>query len=176
MKSPLPYKKIEFRQPYHERVMFFDPLDVFDIVKINHYERKPSVSIKDLFPQIPGFCACGCTKPLSGRRNRWATDDCMNFATDVRFIIAGDIKIIGRYLRYYYGWNCSKCGCEDKGHDMGANGPVSWIKIDHIIPVKHGGGGWWLSNYQLVCHDCHVIKTKEDFGWDNKNKNQIKLL
>lgn len=176
MTDQLPFKEIEFRQQHHGRVMFFDPKEVFERVKINHFQRHPSVSILSIFPPLEGICSCGCGQILSGRRSRWATDDCMNFATAVRFIIAGDMKTIGRYLRYYYGWNCSKCGCDDKGHDMGANGVVSWIKIDHIIPVKNGGGGWWLSNYQLICHDCHVNKTKEDFGWKGKNKNQLKLL
>lgn len=57
---------------------------------------------------------------------------------------------------------------DDKGHDMGANGIVAWIKVDHVVPVKLGGGACWLSNYQLLCHDCHVGKTNTDFGWKAK--------
>lgn len=47
---------------------------------------------------------------------------------------------------------------------------VSPLKVDHIFPVKLGGGGGWLSNYQLLCHKCHVEKTNEDFGWKQPKK------
>lgn len=52
------------------------------------------------------------------------------------------------------------------------------VKLDHIVPVKFGGGGCWLNNYQLLCHNCHVQKTNLDFGWKqnlDSNNLQIKL-
>jgi 5-methylcytosine-specific restriction endonuclease McrA len=176
MKSQLPYKEVQTKRDWEKRVLFFDPAPVYDRIKIDHYSRHPSVSVEDIFPAIPGVCACGCGKPLTGTRRKWATNECSEFGVSVRFIINGNLGLLQRYLRYYYGWKCQKCGCEDKGHDMGKNGTVSWIKVDHIIPVKKGGGGWWLSNYQLVCHDCHVGKTNEDFGWKGNSKNQPELF
>lgn len=163
--------------PHQLRVLKFDPSNVPNIFNFKTRQRNHSISIERIFPlRDDGVCACGCGQKLPSRRKRWATDDCQNYAVAVRFIIAGSTSTIARYLRLYYGWNCFECGCQDKGHDMGHNGVVSWIKIDHIIPVKHGGGACWLSNYQLLCHDCHVSKTKKDFNWKQFKKEQNKQL
>jgi 5-methylcytosine-specific restriction endonuclease McrA len=152
----LPEKEIDC-EPYRLRVLRFDPINLPNVFTPKPYSRHQCISVEDIFPKrYDKKCACGCNKRLEGRQIRWATEDCSNYAVAVRFIVAGSTATIARYLRLYYGWKCSKCGCEDKGHDFGMNGIVSWIKIDHIIPVKHGGGACWLSNYQLLCHDCHV--------------------
>jgi 5-methylcytosine-specific restriction endonuclease McrA len=34
---------------------------------------------------------------------------------------------------------------------------------DHIVEVRHGGGGRDLSNYQVLCKKCHRHKTKRNF-------------
>jgi 5-methylcytosine-specific restriction endonuclease McrA len=83
------------------------------------------------------------------------------FAADVYRIIYGQPDTIKLYLKKYHGYKC-KCG------------RVRKMKADHIIPVKHGGGGCWLSNYQFLCHACHVHKTNEDFGWKMADK-KIKI-
>lgn len=61
----------------------------------------------------------------------------------------------------YYGYGCIN-GCERKHPDS----PLyDNIDIDHIVPVKLGGGGCWLSNYQPLCKPCHKTKTVADFNW-----------
>ncbi len=173
--NKLPTKEINCK-PYQKRVLEFDPANVPNLFKIKSYHRHQNVSILQLFPKIV-LCACGCGREVIGNRRRWATDECQSFAVAVRFIIYGAADSIAKYLRLYYGWRCCRCNCEDKGHDMGRNGCVSWIKVDHIIPVKLGGGACWLSNYQLLCHDCHVNKTNIDFNWkQTKNENRINTL
>ncbi len=162
----LPDKKIECH-PHQLRVLQFDP-KVLPTDKIYPYNRFHSLAVRYFFPNVEDLCGCGCGLKLTGRQKQWATNDCSFFAWDIRNIICGRLDTIQRYMRIYNGWVCSKCGGEDKGHDMGANGTVSWIKIDHIIPVKLGGGGCWLSNYQLLCHDCHIGKTNKDFNWKQK--------
>lgn len=163
----LPDKEIECK-PYLLRVLQYDPVNVPNLFTPKPFNRHQNISVRDLFPQNGNLCGCGCGQQLTGRKTRWATEDCENYAVAVRNIIYGDANTISRCLRRYYGWKCSECDCDDKGHDMGANGVVAWIKVDHIIPVKLGGGACWLSNYQLLCHDCHVGKTKKDFGWKKK--------
>lgn len=173
----LPEKELKC-QPYERRVLEFDPSNIPTVYEFKPFQRSHSIPIDRIFPlRDDGICACGCGQSLPKNRKRWATQECQLYAVSVRFILAGSTATISRYLRIYYGWNCSKCGCEDKGHDMGCNGIVSWIKVDHIIPVKHGGGACWLSNYQLLCHDCHVGKTNKDFNWkDVQPKNQLSLM
>lgn len=161
----LPDKKVECKD-WQLRVLNFDPSNMPNQFNTRPYYRFQNVSIVHIFPKVNGVCACGCNQPLTGKRRRWATNECEYFAVAVRFILYGNAETISKYMRIYYGWKCFGCGCEDKGHDMGKNGIVAWIKIDHIIPVKLGGGACWLSNYQLLCHDCHTGKTNKDFGWN----------
>ena len=163
--APLPYKEIIGLTERKSRVMFLDPSIYYSRVTIKPFERINAPSVIDMFPPQGKLCSCGCGAELTGRRTRWAKDECGSFASIVQSIISGQTGTIKTYLEKYYGENCSSCGCKDTGHNMGSNGWVTNIKVDHIIPVKHGGGGSWLNNYQLLCHECHVKKTKEDFGW-----------
>lgn len=162
--SKLPDRELECSEVV-KRILQFDPSAVKDLFKHRPFQRHQIVSIRELFPLNENKCGCGCGRELSKGMRRWASKECSDFAVGVRFVIAGSVATIANYLRIYYEWKCSECGCGNKGHDMGANGVVSWIKVDHIIPVKYGGGACWLSNYQLLCHDCHVLKTKKDFNW-----------
>jgi 5-methylcytosine-specific restriction endonuclease McrA len=34
-------------------------------------------------------------------------------------------------------------------------------EIDHIIPL-HAGGTNNYNNYQILCRDCHAVKTREE--------------
>jgi hypothetical protein len=155
--EPLPFKDLGEEDEYRKKVLFFDPSSIYDRIIIDPFKRFQSVSIIDMFPKIPGHCSCGCGKGLRGRQTRWATDECNKFAVAVWAIIAGRTSWIGMYLSLYHkNYHCCKCSSSGT------------IKIDHIIPVKLGGGGCWLNNYQLLCHDCHVKKTNEDFGWKQK--------
>ncbi len=162
--SKLPEKDLQCKD-YQKRVLAFDPSNVPNLYTPKPFQRYQYISVLQLFPKVGNVCGCGCGVELTGRQRRWATEDCQSYAVAVWGIIAGRSDTIQRYMRKYHGWKCSLCGCEDKGHEMGANGTVSWIKIDHIIPVKLGGGACWLSNYQLLCHECHVPKTNKDFNW-----------
>lgn len=162
--SKLPDKEIKLLS-YQLRVLQFDPSNAINVFSPRPFQRSQNIGVGQLFPNIDGLCACGCGKEIKKPRRRWATDECSFYTVAVRNIIAGASSTISFYLSKYYGWKCFNCGCKDKGHDMGANGVVAWIKVDHIIPVKLGGGACWLSNYQLLCHDCHVNKTNKDFNW-----------
>jgi hypothetical protein len=163
MFTPLAFKEIEIRNNWNKRVVFFDPTDFYSRVKLDNYKRFPPVSITQIFPKTKGICGCGCNEKLTHRRTRWATDECCNYAQAVWGIISGRPETIAFYLRRYYGDKCFRCDC------------TTDLKVDHIIPVKHGGGGGWLSNYQFLCHSCHVQKTNEDFGWKRNEREQLKL-
>lgn len=174
--SPLPYKEIKLKFPWHQRVLSFDPSQISERLKLNHFKRTQTVQISILFPQEEGLCRCGCNNKLPKNRKSWATDDCQKYAYAVANILIGRTETIRSFLKIYYGWECQDCGCKDTGHTVirtSYNGSkyedsISLIKIDHIVPVKHGGGGCWLSNYRLRCHSCHKDKTNKDFGWKSK--------
>lgn len=46
------------------------------------------------------------------------------------------------------------------------------IEIDHIIPVALGGTTFGFENLQLLCYECHKIKTKEDMAEIAKSKKE----
>lgn len=151
------------------RVLYFDPTDIYN--RINHlldpYKRFQSIPIVEIFPfnKIQNRCDCGCEKELTGRQRRWHDSYCRRFATAVWAIICGYNSTIYNYVTDYYGNKCLKCGSDG-------------IEIDHIIGVKHGGGGSWLSNYKPLCTLCHRQKTNKDFGWKKEllqHKSQQRL-
>src|SRR6478672_2638240 len=165
----LPSREYPDLKPYQSRVLNFNPVKVYERIdgKIDHHKRTQSVSVMKMFPtEIAGVCPCGCLQVITDKRRRYATEDCALFTNAVWAIINNWSGAVGRWLRRYHGgWTCQDCGCEDEGHVFKNSGIiVSNIKIDHIVSVKYGGGGCWLANYQLLCHQCHVKKTNKDFG------------
>lgn len=166
MREPLPYKELNLK-PLRARVLFFDPAPVYARITVDPYKRVQSISMSHTFPSVPCECACGCGEKLTGKKTRWHSQVCMDFAYHVTSIICGRFDVVKSYLNRYYEWRCMDCGCEDQLRET-KNGWISDIQIDHIIGVKHGGGGCWLSNYRLRCHACHVKKTNTDFNRKQK--------
>ncbi len=174
-RSPLPNKKIEYspfqlekwsnKIPVYERVLFLDPKELYERIgdKINLTKRHAGVQMEDLFPKIEGRCACGCEKaPPSGKgwQRKWAHNDCQDFASDVLSIINNYFGKPAYYISLYSGKKC--CQCESKID----------LELDHIVGVKQGGGGCWLSNYRWLCKVCHNDKTNKDF---NRKEYKIKI-
>lgn len=153
-----------------KRLVTFDPSDAYDRLNaanaIDPFERYNSVSVSLLFPKKDGFCACGCGKKLTGRQRVWAGNDCQNFALNVQCIISGHSHLL-TLCEIIFGKNCSVCG---KPEDGIVN------ELDHKYPVKFGGSGGWLTNYEFKCKKCHREKTNADFGWkQGANTNQFKI-
>ena len=163
--AALPFKKTRIKTEWHKRVLFLDPAEIYDRIPVKPFQRlQTHLTFPEMFPvRADKTCACSCGAPITGRRRRWASDDCTKFATTVWAIIDGQVGIIVAFVKKYYGSKCSVCGARQT------------LKADHIIPVKHGGGGCWLSNFQLLCHSCHVVKTNQDFGW-KQNKITPELV
>lgn len=153
----LPYKEIEAHDTI-KRVLFCDPSIFYERQHINPRQRFNNVSLTIIFPKEQGICSCGCGKKLEGRRTRWATDDCSNYAGWVFSVLRGDPEPIKTLLKIYNGYNCVSCNKE---------GIYEGLDLEHTIPVCKGGGGCWLNNYTLMCKKCHKEKTKNDL---RKNK------
>jgi hypothetical protein len=143
------------------RLFNFDPTSIYDRINehnmLNPFKRQHTVSMKFLFLNENGLCACGCGIKLEGRKKRWASKECSDFAFSVFSVISSRIDSIRTYRSIYIGgYACEVCG------DKPIYEPV---ELDHLIPVKYGGGGGWLSNYQFKCRSCHRKKTNKDFGF-----------
>lgn len=165
------------------RVMAFDPSEVYRNMSglLNHFDRIQGKMFMDRMWIQPdkSICGCGCGVKLSGRRTRWATADCSAFANHVFSIIYGRSELISRYLQHIAGHYAGCMICSEVITSSSDN-RNHYVEVDHILPVKQGGGGCWLSNYQQICIPCHTIKSKADnaaLRLFKKNKtNQIQLL
>ena len=119
---------------------------------IDIYSRyQKNFNLYELYPSIKGKCACGCGKPLTGRRTRWATNNCVNIPLAKYSIIKGDVSVIREELYKRDKGKCSRC-----------NKYTDYWEADHILAVKDGGGGCNLDNFQTLCYVCHKKKTKQD--------------
>jgi len=162
--SQLPIKEYPDLMPHQVRVLHLNPAEVYARINVNHFERFNRITMAEMWPKIDGHCSCGCGVQLSGRRHRWVSDECQSFAMAVNNIINGNGETITNYLRYYLGyWACIDCGVMDIYQEYKNGLIVDGIHKDHKIPVKHGGGGCWLLNFELRCYKCHKQKTNSDF-------------
>jgi 5-methylcytosine-specific restriction endonuclease McrA len=58
------------------------------------------------------------------------------------------------------GFNCKYCNTHlDIYATAGMIGLIPAISLDHIIPLSNGGNNK-LSNLQLICHRCNIVKNK----------------
>jgi len=144
--------------------MSLNPNDINGFDKIDKFKRKQSIPFELLFPKKKnGICDCGCGKKLQGKRTRYATDDCSKFTQSVWGILINHPQTIDKFLKIKFkDWACCNCGVMDKYKEYKNGLIVNAIHKDHIVPVFKGGGGCWLDNYQLLCDDCHKLKTKKD--------------
>lgn len=166
-RAPLPLRDFSIFGNKTVRILSFDPTPVYDRISnlIDPYTRTQAmVQIDDIFPSPIGkVCACGCGHKLTGRQTRYASEACGEWCSDISGIIRGHSGTVNLFFRQYnriiHGFSdfCIRCESTDQE-----------TFVDHIVPVKYGGGGCWLSNYQLLCHRCHRIKTCQDFGLKKK--------
>lgn len=175
-------------QQFH-RILTVDPMPYFErahtLPDFSHYKRYNTIFSETIFPPIgEKICACGCGKQLTGRRRRWATEQCRIFAFHVTQILSGRTEIIRLIMEQIYSGNCFSCGKSEKDfppktkwpernhytnqeeYDKACNRHMhelsAKIHLDHIIPVQKGGGCGWLSNYQFLCINCHKEKSKKE--------------
>jgi 5-methylcytosine-specific restriction endonuclease McrA len=150
------------------RVLAFDPADVYERIELyasplKRIQTRRDITLQLIFPkQSNGLCDCGCGQGLRGKQRRWATEDCGLFAWYVYAIIAGRRTEIKQCLRAYYGRKCGQCLTMPRRYQMANGRSRSGMEFDHIVPVHRGGGACWLSNYRMLCTDCHRSKTAAD--------------
>lgn len=140
-------------------IAMFDPTEAYKRIDaanaINPFRRHNSVSIGTIFPKQKGLCACGCGTKLTGRQTVWASKECQELPVNVQMIISGHSHLLG-ICRQIFTSDCVVCGAKEdwKTHEL-----------DHKYPVKFGGAGGWLTNYEFKCKKCHRDKTNRDFNF-----------
>lgn len=76
-------------------------------------------------------------------------------------LLNGDAGFVRSILLKIHGDTCCNCG-------------AGKTVADHIVAVCNGGGACWLNNYQLLCGNCHVTKTRLDSNKSLKKHNTQK--
>lgn len=73
---------------------------------------------------------------------------------------------IRRQVLQSWPW-CACTGC--KYCEQFAVHRVPAEEVDHKIPLREGGHPTALSNLQGLCHECHLVKTKEEHSrvWED---------
>lgn len=70
----------------------------------------------------------------------------------------------------YLTYECAECGKTEyiiKKTAIGFRGieyvnfSAAGIQVDHMLPVKDGGSGCWLGNYQFLFHKCNTAKNRK---------------
>ena len=59
------------------------------------------------------------------------------------------------------GARCATCGRRGMRGKSSLN-PYAFLHVDHIIPHAAGGEFWDEGNLQVLCADCHTLKTSQD--------------
>lgn len=128
------------------------------IIEIDKFKRYQSqLRVHHLYPaKKDGVCDCGCGQELTGRQRRWASTACTDRVVKEFKIIKGDTQVIREEVQKRDKGVCAECQ-EPK--------QSSWEwQADHIVEVRHGGGGCGLDNFQTLCTDCHKKKTKKNYN------------
>lgn len=152
-----------------KKIILFDPSELYQRIKINPLKRWQPVSMS-AWPEIPGYCSCGCGTQLTGRQTRWANVNHASSLLTIIRIIQGNSDTIRRVMLSYLPEKCVTCGRDgylqesskqhvlSNGHIYTEHWSANGIHVDHILSVKNGGGGCWLGNYQFLCHVCNIRK------------------
>ncbi len=139
-----------------ERILALRP-DLSELDPFSRTQTWELGGVRGLFPiRTDGLCACGCGEKLTGRRTRWASDQCGDDAWQRYSIHTGRSATVRRWLQVRDRGVCAECGEDGKGKF-----PWEWgWEADHILPVIEGGGGCGLEGYRTLCVDCHKAETR----------------
>ncbi len=158
--------------------------------EINPYLRTtPGYTMRDMFPtRTDKVCACGCGGELTGRRTRWASNQCPRDAMRLFDIRQGRPDVVRKALMQRDAGLCAGCSTfcalvrqirdvnplsaeDSSGIWMSCplrvpHGKPYYVTVElvpweahHLVPVSEGGGGCDLDGYVIMCRACHGKET-----------------
>lgn len=122
--------------------------------------RQKPFSRDMVYPKHHGRCYW-CGQQLTGRRRSFCKDE-------------------HRYFYWYwFSWETirERVYIRDNGSCQNCGDKESSFEVDHIKAIALGGENWNLDNLQLLCINCHKLKTRKDIYKINNSplKNQLEL-
>ena len=114
-------------------------------------------------------CWCGLPKKDFAREKKWYNS---KFCSDIHYKdwwFRTDNAAFHRHKFIKQAAKlCEICGKKrfDKPEDRII---VTFLEMDHIIAIVNGGEQWDEKNLQILCKDCHKVKTKADMNLSRKH-------
>lgn len=132
------------------------------------------------FPLVNGICRCGCggqttsyTRYYNRKKGtvsiayrRWIDKEHGRLAYIFFSFIKGMPNGFFNYLADLQGWKCKDCGSKKEYS--------SDLEADHNVAIVLGGNNL-PDNWQLLCHQCHVNKTKIDMLCYKMLKGKLRI-
>jgi len=108
---------------------------------------------------LKGFCLW-CGNELSGRQRSYCCGSCSyDFQTAHRSLGISSVRLL---MHKCNDFKCVKCGeVFFMASPAGVRIPMYSGEVDHVRPLFKGGSDHW-ENLQLLCKQCHRIKTSEE--------------
>ena len=123
---------------------------------VNHRER--TVSIYSLEKPPKGVCIWCFKNPNPTYRHTYCSEEC-KFSC---YLFCYPQVYGPGYLKALYGNKCNSCSRGfDEGH-LNKQGMSLGHEVDHIIPIFKGGTALGWDNIQLLCQDCHRLKSAQE--------------
>lgn len=109
---------------------------------------------------------CWCLKKLDSPRKKYCSSYCSNSA----WMFFSPQRYARNYLLLRQKWKCAICRFQwekvrsGKGkllNDQNVNyyKTLRGQEVDHIVPIHQGGEAVGLDNVQMVCSQCHRLKS-----------------
>lgn len=162
---------------------------IVDLVK-SYRDRRINLSDLEAIIVDGKKCCAWCSTPLTGRKYKWCSEACSNYA----FAWANPQKEYGLHiLLARQDFKCNSCQYDympciqaclqrlnrhhttinpDKIKEEISGLLMKWLKltvlpqykpeVDHIQAISKGGQAIGLENHQAICFLCHKAKTKVD--------------
>ena len=139
------------------------------------FETKPP-PLEALINRERGLCWCS-SAPVRPRRKYYSDEHAEKYVNEMlvhwshfRYRILRKVRIEKEVTPYGFKVHESFYPCN---HCKGEF-PEDFVDVDHIQAVALGGWMFDESNLQVLCKDCHAVKTKSDVGilaWWRRESN-----
>ena len=107
-------------------------------------------------------CWCGKSKD-QWKKNKYDNYECWNHCCKKHYkdwwLRCDNVAFHRHKFMHQASRICEICG--EKGIDTPFR---SALEMDHIIAIVLGGHPWHYDNLQMICSECHKMKTKSDVG------------
>lgn len=124
-----------------------------------------------VYPKHHGRCYW-CGQELTGRKRSYCCDKHRSYYW---FWFSWDRVRQSVFIRENN--TCQCCGKKKLWFNKYADHINDLGEVDHIKAIALGGSNWDLYNLQLLCHECHINKTRKDIYKirGSIKKNQLEL-